>query len=136
MLAAPSGAKLLKGIVRANIAVVRHVYEALAEGSVVCSEDIAVVLALEQRGNEVKGVSDRHLRGIMWALMKDIGQGVSDVCVREVRRSERMAEQHLCTCFPRTSMSTCRRLRTESSRGCTERTKSSVNSCRRLEITI
>ena len=82
-MAAPSGAKLLKGIVRVNIAVVRHVYEALAEGSVVCSEDIAVVLALEQRGNEVKGVSDRHLRGIMWALMKDIGQGVSDVCIRE-----------------------------------------------------
>ena len=72
LLAAPSGAKLPKGIARANIAVVRHVYEALAEGNVVCSEDIAVVLARERRDNEVKGVSDRHLRGIVWALNVDI----------------------------------------------------------------
>ena len=83
LLAAPAGAQLSKGIARANIAVVRHVYEALAAGHVVCSEDIAVVLARERRLNEVKGVSDRHLREIVRTLMKEIGEGVGDVCVRE-----------------------------------------------------
>ena len=83
LLAAPSGAKLPKGIARANNAVVRHVYEALAAGNVVCSEDIVVVLARERRDNEVKGVSDRHLRGLVGTLIKDIGKCVADVRVRE-----------------------------------------------------
>ncbi|CAM9450488.1 unnamed protein product [Ascophyllum nodosum] len=83
LLVAPTEPKLPKGIARANIAVVRHVYEALAAGNVVCSEHIAGVLAREWRDNEVKGVSDRHFRGLVWTLMKDIGKGVADVCVRE-----------------------------------------------------
>ena len=83
LLAAPTGPKLPKGTARANIAVVRHVYEALAAGTVVCSEDIAGVLARERRDNEVNGVSDRHLRLLVWTLMEDIGKGVADVCVRE-----------------------------------------------------
>ena len=74
LLAAPSEVKLPKGTARGNIAAVRHVYEALAAGN---------VLARERRDNEVKGVSDRHLRGVLWTLMKDIGKGVADVCVRE-----------------------------------------------------
>ena len=56
LLAAPSGVKLPKGIARDNIAAVRHVYEALAAGN---------VLATERRVNEVKGASDRPLRGVM-----------------------------------------------------------------------
>ena len=58
-------------------------YEALGEGNVVCSEDIAVVLARECRDNDVKDVSDRRLREIVRTLMKEIGEGVGDVRVRE-----------------------------------------------------
>ena len=82
-MAAPAGPQLPKGIARANIGVVRHVYEALAEGNVVCSEDIAVVLARERRDNGVKNVSDRRLWEIVQTLMKEIHEGVDDVCVRE-----------------------------------------------------
>ena len=83
LLAAPAGPQLPKGIARANIGVVRHVYEALGEGNVVCSEDIAVVFARERRDNDVKDVSDRRLREIVRTLMKEIGECVGDVCVRE-----------------------------------------------------
>ena len=49
----------------------------------VYSEAIAVVLARERRNNGVKGVPEHHLRGIACTLMKDIGKGVGDVCVRK-----------------------------------------------------
>ena len=71
LLAAPAGKELPQGIDRANIAAVRHVYEALAAGNMVCSEDIAVVLARERRGNKVKDVSDRHLRVLVSTVIKD-----------------------------------------------------------------
>ena len=82
LLAAPAGQELPQGIDRANIAVVRHMYEALAAGNMVCSEDIAVVLARERRGNKVKDVSDKHLRVVVSTMM-EVGEGIRDVYVRE-----------------------------------------------------
>ncbi|CAM9539996.1 unnamed protein product [Ascophyllum nodosum] len=86
LLAALAGKELPQGIHRANIAVVRHnMYEALAAGNMVCSEDIAVVLARERRDSKVQDVSDKHLRTLVSAMMKAVGEGVSDVSVREYR---------------------------------------------------
>ena len=83
-------------------------YEALGTGNMVCSEDIAVVLARERRDTKVKGVSNKHLRVVVSTMMKEVSQDVSDVCDERiaVALSEKMDAQHLCAYFPRTSMST------------------------------
>ena len=79
VLAALAGKELPQGIDRANITVVRHLDEALAAGNMGCSEDIAVVLARERRDNKVKDVSGKHLRVVVSTMIKEVGEGVSDV---------------------------------------------------------
>ena len=85
LLAAPAGKEPHQGIDRANITVARHMYETLATGNMVCSEYIAVVLARERCDNKVQDVSDKNLRVLVSAMMKAVGEGVSDVYVREYR---------------------------------------------------
>ena len=85
LLAAPAGKELPQGIDKANIAVVRHMYKALAAGNMVCSEDIAVVLARKRRDNKVKDLSDKYMQVTVSNMMKEVGEGVSDVRVREYR---------------------------------------------------
>ena len=60
-------------------------YEELAAGNVVCSEGIAGVLARERRDNKVKDVPDKYLRVVVSTMIKEVGEGVSDECVREYR---------------------------------------------------
>ena len=60
-------------------------YEELAADNVVCSEGIAGVLARERRDNKVKDVPDKYLRVVVSTMIKEVGEGVSDECVREYR---------------------------------------------------
>ena len=80
------GIKLPQGIDKANITVVRHMYEELVAGNTVCSEDIAAVLTRERRDNKVKDLSGKYLQVVVSTMMKEAGEGVGDVCVREYRR--------------------------------------------------
>ena len=85
LLAAPVGPQLPQGSARAKNAVKRHVYEALAAGKVVCSEDIEARLVTERRANNMEDASAGYARKIALKMLQDVGEGVGDACVREYR---------------------------------------------------
>ncbi|CAM9114542.1 unnamed protein product [Ascophyllum nodosum] len=85
LLAAPVGPQLPQGSTRAKSAVKRHVYEALAAGKVVCSEDIETRLVTERRANNIQDASAGHVRRITLKMLKDVGEGVADASVRVYR---------------------------------------------------
>ncbi|CAM9469481.1 unnamed protein product, partial [Ascophyllum nodosum] len=85
LLAAPVGPQLPQGIERVKNAVKRHVYEALAAGKVVCSEDIEARLVTERRANNIEDASAGHVRRYALKILQDVGEGVGDVSVREYR---------------------------------------------------
>ena len=85
LLAASVGPQLPQGSARARRAVKRQVYEALAAGKVVCSEDIETRLVTERRANNIEDASAGHVRGIVQKMLQEVGEGVGDACVREYR---------------------------------------------------
>ena len=138
LLAAPARKGFPQGIDRGNIAVVRHMYEELAAVNMVCSEGIAGMLARERRDNKVKDVSDKYLRVVVSTMIKEVGEGVSDECVRKYRSGTSREDGHttFVYLFPTKINADVLALRTESSGECTVRTRTSVNSCRTGAVTV
>ena len=69
LLAAPVGPQLPQGSARAKSAVKRQVYEALAAGKVVWSEDIEAILVTERRANNTEDALAGYARRIALKML-------------------------------------------------------------------